>query len=117
VLLDLHLPKLNGFGVLERLRADERTRLLPVIILSSSGQESDVSESQRLGANGYLRKPSNFDALRETLAQLERDWLKAAEPPPGETPSTKPQAPEKFQNSKHQNSETGAGANGAQVGF
>jgi CheY-like chemotaxis protein len=77
VLLDLHLPKLNGFGVLERLRADERTRLLPVIILSSSGQESDVSESQRLGANGYLRKPSNFDALRETLAQLERDWLKA----------------------------------------
>jgi len=77
VLLDLHLPRLNGFEVLERLRADERTRLLPVIIFSSSEQESDVSKSHRLGANGYLRKPSNFQTLREILTQIERDWLKA----------------------------------------
>jgi prepilin-type N-terminal cleavage/methylation domain-containing protein len=77
VLLDLHLPRLNGFEVLERLRADERTRLLPVIIFSSSEQESDVGKSHRLGANGYLRKPSNFQTLREILTQIERDWLKA----------------------------------------
>ena len=77
VLLDLNLPLLDGFEVLERLRADERTRLLPVVIFSSSEQESDVRESHRLGANGYLRKPPNFDLLRETLIQLERDWMKA----------------------------------------
>jgi CheY-like chemotaxis protein len=77
VLLDLHLPRLNGFEVLERLRADERTRLLPVIIFSSSEQESDVSKSHQLGANGYVRKPSSFETLRKTLSQLEQDWLKA----------------------------------------
>jgi len=77
VLLDLNLPLLDGFEVLERLRADERTRLLPVVIFSSSEQESDRRESYRLGANGYLRKPPNFDLLRETLIQLERDWMKA----------------------------------------
>jgi CheY-like chemotaxis protein len=81
VLLDLHLPRLNGFEVLERLRADERTRLLPVIIFSSSAQESDVSKSLQLGANGYVRKPSNFDTLREILTQIERDWLKGDQNP------------------------------------
>jgi CheY-like chemotaxis protein len=77
VLLDLHLPRLNGFEVLERLRADERTRLLPVIIFSSSEQELDVRKSHQLGANDYVRKPSSFETLRKILAQIERDWLKA----------------------------------------
>lgn len=77
VLLDLNMPRLNGFEVLERLRADERTRQLPVVIFSSSDQRSDEREAQRLGANGYVRKPAGFENLRATLAKLERDWLGA----------------------------------------
>jgi CheY-like chemotaxis protein len=76
VLLDLNMPRLNGFEVLERLRADERTRLLPVVIFSASDQRSDELEAQRLGANGYVRKPARFENLRAALAQFERDWLK-----------------------------------------
>lgn len=76
VLLDLHMPRLGGFEVLERLRADERTRVLPVVILSSSDQESDEHEAYRLGANGYIKKPRGFRESRETIAQIERDWLR-----------------------------------------
>lgn len=75
VLLDLHLPRLTGFEVLARLREDARTRLLPVVIFSSSDEESDVREARRLGANGYLRKPAHFVELCELLLQIERDWL------------------------------------------
>ena len=77
VLLDLNMPRLNGFEVLERLRADERTRQLPVVIFSGSDQRSDMLEAERLGANGYVRKPVNFENLCATLAQFERDWLGA----------------------------------------
>jgi CheY-like chemotaxis protein len=78
VLLDLHMPRLDGFQVLERLRADERTRLLPVVILSSSDQESDKREAYRLGANGYISTPVGFKNSCEIIAQLEREWLGAA---------------------------------------
>lgn len=77
VLLDLNMPRLNGFEVLDRLRADERTRRLPVVILSASDERSDALQAHRLGANGYLRKPARFENLRAVLAELERDWLKA----------------------------------------
>lgn len=77
VLLDLNMPRLNGFEVLERLRADERTRQLPVVIFSGSDQRSDMLEAERLGANGYVRKPVDFESLCATLAQFERDWLSA----------------------------------------
>ena len=77
VLLDLNMPRLNGFEVLARLRADERTRLLPVVIFSSSDEKSDEREARRLGANGYVRKPAGFEKLRVILAQIERDWLGA----------------------------------------
>jgi two-component system response regulator len=86
VLLDLYMPRLNGFEVLERLRADERTRLLPVVILSSSDNESVKREAYRLGANGCVSKPTGFKNSCEIIAELERDWLKAdvaAQPPPG----------------------------------
>ncbi|WP_332774497.1 response regulator [Polaromonas sp.] len=77
VLLDLNMPRLNGFEVLKRLRADERTRQLPVVIFSGSDQRSDMLEAERLGANGYVRKPVEFENLCATLAQFERDWLSA----------------------------------------
>lgn len=86
VLLDLHMPRLGGLQVLERLRADERTRSLPVVILSSSDQESDRREACRLGANGCITKPMGFKDSCEIIAQLERDWLRADVPgqrPPG----------------------------------
>jgi len=76
VLLDLNMPRLNGFEVLERLRADERTRLLPVVIFSASDEWSDEREAHRLGANGYVRKPMGFENLRAILAELERHWLR-----------------------------------------
>jgi len=76
VLLDLHSARLSGYVVLERLRADERTRLLPVVVFSSSAEEPEIRESMRLGASAYLQKPAGFMNLCETLAQLERDWVK-----------------------------------------
>lgn len=83
VLLDLNMPRLNGFEVLQRLRANERTRNLPVVIFSASGQASDEREAHRLGANAYVRKPTGFDVLCATLAQLERDWLRPDAAPSG----------------------------------
>ncbi|MFZ2653015.1 MAG: response regulator [Burkholderiaceae bacterium] len=77
VLLDLNMPRMNGFEVLERLRADPRTRLLPVVILSASDEKSDAIEAQRLGASDYVRKPGRFEDLCATLAELERRWLGA----------------------------------------
>jgi two-component system, response regulator len=77
MLVDLRLPKLNGFEVLRRVRADERTRTLPVVMLSSSDDENDHAESKRLGANGYLRKPVEFNEFVETVRQLSLCWLQA----------------------------------------
>lgn len=81
ILLDLHMPRLGGFEVLQRLRADERTRGLPVVILSSSEQESDAHEACRLGANGYIKKPRGFKESCAVIARIEHDWLKTAGAP------------------------------------
>lgn len=82
VLLDLKLPKVDGLEVLRRLRADERTRLLPVVILTSSKEERDLWEGYSLGANSYVRKPVHFSEFREAVRKLGLYWLLLNEPPP-----------------------------------
>ncbi|HXN23307.1 MAG TPA: response regulator [Candidatus Dormibacteraeota bacterium] len=80
-LLDLKLPK-DGLGVLRRLRADDRTRLLPVVILTSSNEDQDRINSYGLGANSYVRKPVDFDTFVAAAAQLGLYWMVLNEAPP-----------------------------------
>lgn len=82
VLLDLKLPKLSGLDVLQRLRADERTKLLPVVILTSSSQEEDMLKSYRFGANSYVRKPVEFSAFVSAVSQLGIYWVLLNQPAP-----------------------------------
>ena len=83
VLLDLKLPKVDGLEVLRRIRADERTKLLPVIVLTASKEEEDIARSYALGANAYVRKPVEFSAFAEAAKTLGFFWLLLNEPPPG----------------------------------
>ena len=81
VLLDLKLPKVDGLAVLRHIRADERTRVLPVVILTSSKEEQDIIEGYRSGCNSYVRKPVDFDQFIDVARQLGLYWLLLNEPP------------------------------------
>lgn len=88
VLLDLNLPKIGGLEVLRRMRADERTRLIPVVVLTSSKLEEDILDSYRNGANAYVRKPVNFSDFAEAVRTLGVFWLLLNEPVPSLGPKS-----------------------------
>jgi two-component system response regulator len=83
ILLDLKLPKLSGIEVLRRIRDDERTRYVPVVILTSSSEEEDIVASLHNGANSYVRKPVDFGRFVEQVQRLQVYWLLVHEPPGG----------------------------------
>jgi CheY-like chemotaxis protein len=82
VLLDLKLPRVDGLEVLRRLRADPRTELVPVVILTSSKEEQDLVNGYKLGANAYVRKPVDFTQFMDAVRQLGLFWLVLNETPP-----------------------------------
>lgn len=81
ILLDLKLPKMDGLEVLRKLKADERTKSIPIVMMTSSRQESDVVESYRLGVNSYIVKPIDFDKFLEAVSSLSFYWLLLNHPP------------------------------------
>ncbi|MCE5250927.1 response regulator [bacterium] len=81
ILLDLRLPKVDGLEVLQKIKADERTRSIPVVILTSSNEDRDIAESYKLGVNSYISKPVEFDNFSETVSKLGLYWLLMNKPP------------------------------------
>jgi two-component system response regulator len=88
ILLDLKLPKVNGLEVLEQLRGDERTKMVPVVIFTSSLEEKDLAESYRRGANAYLRKPVDFHEYKELIADVGTFWIRRNQTPVEKGPAT-----------------------------
>lgn len=82
ILLDLKLPRIDGLEVLRRLRSEDMTRLMPVVVLTSSDEEQDLLDSYQLGANSYIRKPVDFDQFMDATRQLGLYWLVLNEAPP-----------------------------------
>jgi len=82
VLLDLKLPKIGGIEVLRAIRADERTRAIPVVVLTSSKEERDLIDGYRLGVNAYAQKPVDFEMFSETVRQIGMFWMLINQPPP-----------------------------------
>lgn len=82
VLLDLHMPRLDGIGTLARIRADQRTRLLPVVILTTSKEDRDLVAGYGNGANSFVRKPVDFEEFVKAVGQLGVYWLMLNQPPP-----------------------------------
>lgn len=82
VILDLKLPRLNGLDVLRTMRVDERAKLIPVVVLTSSNEDKDILESYNLGANSYVRKPVDFVEFMEAVKNLGLYWLLLNKPPP-----------------------------------
>lgn len=82
ILLDMKLPKVAGLDVLRAMRADDRTRAVPVVVLTSSDEETDVVKAYSTGANSFIRKPVNFDAFAQTIREVLRYWLTVNSPPP-----------------------------------
>ena len=83
ILLDLKLPKIDGFDVLRRIRSDEATQCVPVVILTTSSELKDKLRSYQLGANSYIRKPMDFDQFAEVVRQMGSYWLSLNDPPGG----------------------------------
>jgi len=86
ILLDLKLPRMDGLEVLQQIRANERTKLLPVVILTSSNEEKDLFDGYNLGANSYIRKPVDFTQFTQAIQQLKSYWLVLNESPPNGGP-------------------------------
>ena len=81
ILLDLKLPRVDGLAVLKRIKGDPRTKLIPIVVLTSSKEQSDVIESHQLGVNSYIVKPVNFEQFAETVSELGLYWLLLNQPP------------------------------------
>ncbi len=84
ILLDLKMPKVDGLGVLKEIRADERTRAIPVVIFTSSKELQDLIAAYKLGANAFVQKPVDFEQFRRTIKEIGTFWLVKNEPPPVE---------------------------------